>query len=162
MAEYALEEKEGFTVFGLGTELKSPYTDFAGLNREKSEFWQAIGEDGRLDALKAIAANDYVFAVNEAVNNKLMYYAGVLTEASVPAAEGARVILFPKGPYLVVRGEAETAEELNDRLTGAAFGEALPEAQSFAYVGGPNAAVVMGQRDGLVFGEMWIPVVKKL
>jgi hypothetical protein len=29
------------------------------------------------------------------------------------------------------------------------------------YVGGPNTAVEMGQRNGLVFGEFWIPVVKK-
>jgi hypothetical protein len=46
-------------------------------------------------------------------------------------------------------------------LTGIAFGQVLPEADNFAYVGGPNATVEMGQRDGLVYGEMWIPVVKK-
>ncbi|CAM3513904.1 hypothetical protein PALA111701_13050 [Paenibacillus lactis] len=46
-------------------------------------------------------------------------------------------------------------------LTGIAFGQVLPEAQDFAYVGGPNATVEMGQRNGLVFGEVWIPVVRK-
>ncbi|MDP4145505.1 MAG: GyrI-like domain-containing protein [Bacillota bacterium] len=159
MADYTLEEKESFTVIGFGIELKSCYTDFAGLNKEKLDFWQAISQDGRLGTLKAIAANGYVFAVNEALNNKMMYYAGIMAKASAP--EGARTIQFPKGEYLVVKGEGNTAEELNNRLTGIAFGQVLPEAKNFAYVGGPNAMALMGHRNDLVFGEMWIPVVKK-
>ncbi|WP_310828691.1 GyrI-like domain-containing protein [Paenibacillus pedocola] len=159
MTPYTLEEKEGFTVVGLGTELKSDYTDYAGINKEKTEFWEAVSQDGRLDYLKGIALNDYIFAVNEAVNSKMMHYAGVMTEAAAP--EEARVIQFPKGPYLVVKGEAKTADELNNKLAGVAFGQALPEAKDFAYVGGPNTTALMGERDGFVYGEMWIPVVKK-
>ncbi|MDN3015663.1 GyrI-like domain-containing protein [Paenibacillus sp. BSR1-1] len=159
MTNYTLEEKDSFTVLGFGTELKSKYTDFAGLNKEKSDFWQAVSQDGRLDALKALASNDYIFAVNEAVNNKMMHYAGVMSEASTPEVD--RVIQFPKGEYLVVKGEGTTADELNNKLAGIAFGQVLPEAKNFAYVGAPNATVEMGQRNGLVFGEMWIPVVRK-
>lgn len=159
MADYIVEEKDSFTVVGFGTELKSHYTDFVGLNKEKSDFWQAVSKDGRLDTLKALALNNQVFSGNEAVNNKMMYYAGVITEAAAP--EEARAIQFPKSEYLVVKGEGKTADELNTKLTGLAFGQALAEAKNFAYVGGPNAMVEMGHRDGLVFGEMWIPVVKK-
>ena len=159
MSDYTLEEKASFTVLGFGTELKSYYTDFAGLNKEKSDFWQTISQDGRLDTLKAIATNDYVFTVNEAVNNKMMHYAGVMTESLAP--EEARVIQFPKGEYLVVKGEGNTADELENKLAGLAFGQVLPEAKNFAYVGGPNTTVKMGQQNGLVFGEMWVPVVKK-
>lgn len=161
MANYTLEEKDNFIVFGLGIELKSHYTDFAGLNKEKSDFWQAITQDGRLNELKSIATNDYIFAVNEAVNNKMMHYAGVMTETLPPASEDSRVIQFPKGEYLVVKGDAKTSDELNNQLAGIAFGQVLPEVKDFAYVGGPNTTVEMGQRNGLVFGEMWIPVVKK-
>ena len=159
MENYTLEEKSSFTVLGIGTELKSDYTDFAGINKEKSDFWQAIKQDGRLGTLKALATNDYIFAVNEAVNNKMMHYAGVMTEATLP--EESRVIQFPKGEYLVVKGEAKTADELSNKLTGIAFGQVLPEAMNFAYVGGPNATVEMEQRNDLIFGEMWIPVVRK-
>lgn len=95
MADYTLEEKDSFIVLGIGTELKSHYSDFAGINKEKAEFWSAVEQDGRLDTLKAIATNDYIFAVNEAVNNKMMYYAGVMTEESLP--EASRIIQFPKG-----------------------------------------------------------------
>lgn len=159
MADYTLEEKESFIVLGIGTELKSDYKDSTGINKEKADFWSAIKQDGRLDTLKSIATNDYIFAVNEAVNNKMMHYAGVMTEASV--SEESRVIQFPKGQYLVVKGEAKMADELSNKLAGIAFGQVLPEAKNFAYVGGPNATVEMGQRNGLVFGEMWIPVVRK-
>jgi len=159
MKNYTLEEKESFNVLGIGTELRSDYTDYAGINQEKADFWKAVMQDGRLDTLKAVAANDYIFAVNEAVNNKMMYYAGVMTEAAMP--EATRVIQFPKGEYLVVKGEGKTADELGNKLSGIAFGQVLPEATDFAYVGGPNATVEMGERNGLVYGEMWIPVVRK-
>ena len=159
MAQYTLEEKDSFIVLGIGTELKSDYTDYAGINKEKAEFWSTVEEDGRLDTLKSIAANDFIFAVNEAVNNKMMYYAGVMTDASLP--EATRMIQFPQGEYLVVKGEAPTSNDLSNQLAGVAFGQVLPEAKDYAYVGGPNATVEMGQRDGVVFGEMWIPVVKK-
>ena len=159
MTNYTLEEKDSFTVLGIGTELKSNYTDYAGITKEKADFWQDVKEDGRLDTLKATATNDYIFAVNEAVNNKMMHYAGVMTEKSLPEAD--RVIQFPKGEYLVVKGEGNTADELSNMLTGIAFGQVLPEVNDFAYVGGPNTTVEMGQRNGLVFGEMWIPVVRK-
>lgn len=159
MTNYTLEEKDSFIVLGFGTELQSDYKDYAGINKEKTDFWEAVKQDGRLDTLKSVAANDYIFAVNEAVNNKMMYYAGVMTDAALP--EATRVIQFPKGEYLVVKGEAQSADELSQMLTGIAFGQALPETQEVAYVGGPNATVEMGQRNGLVFGEMWIPVVRK-
>ncbi|WP_242270355.1 GyrI-like domain-containing protein [Bacillus cereus group sp. BfR-BA-01310] len=159
MKNYTLEEKDSFIVLGIGTELKSHYTDFAGINKEKADFWLVVEQDGRLDTLKALATNDYIFAVSEAVNNKMMYYAGVMTEETIQ--EESRVIQFPRGEYLVVKGEGKTAEELSDKLTGIAFGQVLREVKDFAYVGGPNATVEMGQRNGLVFGEMWIPVVRK-
>ncbi|MBU5348437.1 GyrI-like domain-containing protein [Paenibacillus lautus] len=159
MTNYTLEEKDSFIVTGIGTELQSDYTDYAGINKEKADFWKAVKQDGSLETLKAVATNDYIFAVNEAVNNKMMYYAGVVTEKSLP--EATRVIQFPKGEYLVVEGEGKTAEELSNMLAGVAFGQVLPEAKNFAYVGGPNATVEMGQRNDLVFGEMWIPVVRK-
>lgn len=159
MFNYTLEEKESFTVLGIGTELKSDYRDYAGINKEKTDFWSSVKQDGRLDMLKAVATNEYVFVVNEAVNNKMMHYAGVMTEAQLP--EASRIIQFPKGEYLVVKGEAETSDALSNMLTGIAFGQVLPEAKNFAYVGGPNASVEMGQRNGILFGEMWIPVVRK-
>ena len=130
MKNYTLEEKESFIVLGIGTELKSDYTDFAGINREKSTFWQTLEQNGKLKSLKAVAANDYIFAVNEAVNNKMMYYAGVMTDVTL--SEESRVIQFPQGDYLVVKGEGATVDELNNTLAGIAFGQVLPTVTDFA------------------------------
>ena len=55
----------------------------------------------------------------------MMYYAGVMTEAQIE--EESRVIQFPRGEYLVVKGEDKTAKELSNKLTGIAFGQALPK-----------------------------------
>src|SRR5690606_6029254 len=134
MADYLLEEKDGFNVLGIGTELKSDYMDFAGINKEKADFWQAV-------------------------NNKMMHYVGVMTKESLP--EASRMIQFPKGEYIVVKGKAESEEELSNKLTGIAFGQVLQEANNVAYVGGPNTAVLMGNKDDLKYGEMWIPVIRK-
>ncbi|MDX8344928.1 GyrI-like domain-containing protein [Rossellomorea sp. YZS02] len=160
MSNYQLEEKDSFTVVGVGTELTSHYTDMTGLNREKADFWKEISENGILQKLQSIASNDYIFAVNEAINGKMMHHGGVMAEASA-APEEAKAIQFPKGTYLVVKGEGNTAEELDHTVSGIAFGRVLSEAKDFAYVGGPNTVVEMGQRNGMVYGEMWIPVVKK-
>lgn len=130
-----------------------------GVAKEKADFWSDVKENGTLDKLQTVADNDYIFAVNEAYNNKMMYYAGVLTDKTFPDA--TRIIEFPKSMYVIVSGEADSREELENTLTGMAFGQALMEVQDYHYVGGPNAAVNMGQKEGKYFGEMWIPVVAK-
>lgn len=159
MANYTLEEKNSFTVLGFGIEIKSDYMDQVGINEEKADFWHTVNQDGTLEKLKAIAKNNSIFIVNEAINNKMMHYVGVMTDETLP--EATRLIQFPEGEYIVVKGEANTDEELSNKLTGIAFGEVLMKVTDVSYIGGPNAAVLMGQEDGLVYGEMWIPVVRK-
>ncbi len=53
MKNYTIEEKDSFIVLGIGTEIKSEYTDFVGIKKEKEDFWSAVKEDGRLDTLKS-------------------------------------------------------------------------------------------------------------
>ncbi len=96
-----------------------------GIAQEKADFWEKITTDGTLDKLKALADNEFVSAVNEAYDNKMMYYVGVLTNETLPDA--TRVIQFPKGTYVIVKAEAATSEELKDTLTGLAFRQALVE-----------------------------------
>lgn len=159
MANYDIVDKKAFTVVGIGTELTSDYMDQAGLDKEKEVFFTQSHEDGTVDNLKTIAKNDYLFAVNEAVDNKMMHYVGVESDEEYP--EATRMIQFPEGKYVIVPGEANTAYELANTLTMRTFGEVLMEEQEYAYVGGPNAAVITGEADGKFIGEMWIPVVKQ-
>ena len=158
MANYDFEDKESFTVLGIGTELKSDYTDQAGLNREKEDFFNQSIQNRTIAKLKEIAKNDYLFVVNEAVDDKMMYYVGVETDQELP--EATRMIQFPKGKYMAIPGEAKSQYELVETLTNSAFGDVLHKETEYGYVGGPNAAVIMGETDGTFIGEIWLPVVK--
>ena len=42
MKNYSIEEKDSFIVLGIGTEIKSEYTDFAGINKEKKTFGRLL------------------------------------------------------------------------------------------------------------------------
>lgn len=158
MANYDFEDKQGFTVLGLGVELTSDYTDQEGIRQEKEDFFNQSIQDGTVAKLKEIAKNDYLFVVNEVVDDKMMHYVGVETDQEF--SKDARKIQFPEGKYIVVPGEARSQYELADALTNLAFGEVLSQETSYSYVGGPNAAVIMGEADGIFVGEMWLPVVK--
>lgn len=104
------------------------------------------------------ATTSDIFVVNEAVNNKKMFYIGVLSSAII---EETRMIQFPKSKYLVSNDNATDILTLNDSLTNLAFGQLLPNAKDFAYVGGPNGIVITEETDQNLFGELLIPVVEK-
>ncbi len=159
MSNYELVEKESFTVFGIGVELKSDAYDFAGINQEKTDFYNKVKQNGELEELRKIAETTSLLTVNEAVNNKMMYYVGVFSDQEL-SKENGRQIQFPQGMYVVVKGEGQTAEALNQTLTGAGFGQVLPALEGYAYVGGPNA-IVEEEKAGSFTGELWIPVVKQ-
>ena len=158
MANYDFEDKQAFTVLGMGIELNSDYRDQEGLNREKEDFFNQVIQNGTVAQLKEVAKNDYLFAVNDTVNDKMMHYIGVETDQEVP--EATRKIHFPTGKYIVVPAEASTQYELIEKLTNLTFGDVLYEEKEYRYVDGPNTAVIMGEADGTFVGEMWIPVVQ--
>lgn len=157
MSNYYLEDKDAFRVTGIGTELTAHYTDFTEIQKQKTNFWDKVNQGGTINDLLSISTNKFLFVVNEAYDNKMMHYVGVETEKDLTNA--TRIIEFPAGKYVVVEGYAEESEALNDYLTNTTFGEILGQITDYAYVGGPNAVVQMGLRDGKYFGQMWIPVV---
>lgn len=53
MKNYTIEEKDSFIVLGIGTEIKSEYTDFVGIKKEKEDFWSAVKEDGSAGHFKS-------------------------------------------------------------------------------------------------------------
>lgn len=157
MTKYYLEDKEAFNVAGIGTELTADYTDFMEIQKQKSAFWADVHQNGTVKELLDESKNGFLFVVNEAVDNKMMHYVGVEKDKALDNI--TRLIEFPAGKYLIVEGEAEEAEALNDVLTGATFGEVLSQISDYAYVGGPNAAVQLEKKDGKYIGQMWVPVV---
>lgn len=156
MADYTIETKSAFTVLGIGTVLTGGFPE---MGQQKTAFWQKINVDHALDSLTGV--NDYPFAVNEAVNGQFCYYAGREVVADMPVADGQRLIAFPAGKYLVIKGNAADQMSLYNSLEGPAFGEILPQLTDYAYVGGPNTSYVTGTDADGVHGEMLVPLVEK-
>lgn len=159
MTDYKLQSKASFNVAGTGVELKSHYTDFMGINQEKTDFYKKIQTNGTFDKLKSVAKTPELFLVNEAYDDKMMYYFGVQTDETLP--EVTRNIEFPASEYLIISGTSSDIESLAMQLTGSAFGDVLMNLSDYAYVGGPNTVVVNEQKENQVTGEIWIPVVKQ-
>jgi predicted transcriptional regulator YdeE len=125
---------------------------------EKSAFWNAVQADGRLEKLQAIAADNKLFFVNEAYQNKMMYYVAVRSDKDLASAD--RRIEFPAGEYVLVDGTGADVYSAAEDVIGAAFGGVLGQLSDVAYVGGPNAAVVEARTDGKYAAKMYIPVVR--
>jgi len=158
MTNTKIIKKSAFTVLGLGTTLSGDYQQ---LPAQKKAFWEQVTTDGRLATLKQQAQNTLEFAVNEAIDGAMHFYAGVQTAAEVSVGTDQREIHFPASEYLVVSGQAKSVPELFASLEGLAFGQALPSLTDKAYVGGPNATVITAKQADGVTGELWIPVVSK-
>lgn len=158
---HSLQHKDAFTILGFGRTVQygEGADKFAQITRQKQALWDAVEKDGRLATLTGLAPESKLFAVNEAYQGEMWYYAGVASAADAPA--GARSIAFPDAQYLVVAGSAPDAGQLFAALEGEAFGQALGALAGYAYVGGPNTAVVLGTDEAGVHGEMWIPVQKQ-
>lgn len=114
MTNYEIQSKTAFAVLGLGTTLTG---DYQALPAQKQAFWEKVNADGQLTTLAQRAQNELKFAVNEAINGEMHYYAGVQVAADTPTSGAAmRLIQFPAGNYLVIRGSAATAFELFSQL----------------------------------------------
>ncbi|ETY74373.1 effector binding domain-containing protein [Lactiplantibacillus fabifermentans] len=157
MNNYEITTKAAFTVLGIGTTLAGSYQE---LPAQKQAFWTKTVTTPRYQTLRDNAQNAYEFAVNEAIDGKMYYYAGVQTDMQ-PTTDEERAIQFPASDYLVVQGQADTALNLFAQLEGAAFGQVLPSLTDQAYVGGPNATVITAKAHDQVTGEMWIPLAHK-
>ncbi|KAA8440897.1 transcriptional regulator [Weissella paramesenteroides] len=158
MSDFHVEQQEAFTVLGIQKELTSNYTDFAGLAAEKQAFWQIINENGQLERLKMLAISDELFFVNEAVDNKMMYYVGVRADKMDSKAD--RLIQFPVGEYVVVLSQWDDTYSLSESVINETFGSVLGQVSGYAYVGGPNGVSITGSGDNLN-AKMFVPVVQQ-
>lgn len=84
--------------------------------------------------MKSVAKTPELFLVNEAYDDKMMYYFGVQTDETLP--EVTRNIEFPTSEYLIISGTSSDIESLAMQLTGSAFGDVLMNLSDYAYVGG--------------------------
>jgi hypothetical protein len=156
MANYSIKtisENYKMTAFGVSF---ADYNDWAG-NAAKSAAKKAeLTENGKLAELLALA-DGQEYQINYVLDGKPWRGFGVMGEFEV---EGAVVLDFLAGDYLVVPGTGADKDRLADEITGKVFGRMLHEITNYKYVGPGNSTFVKAADNGEFYGEMWLRAEK--
>lgn len=156
MTNYSIQsipENYKMTAFGVSLD---DYNDWAG-NAQKTTAKKAeITDNGKLAELLALA-DGQEYQINYNVDRKAWRGFGVMGEFSV---EGAVVLDFLAGDYLVVSGTGADKDRLADEITGKVFGGLLQQITDYNYVGPGNSTFVKATDNGEFYGEMWMRVKK--
>lgn len=156
MSTYSIQtiaENYKMTAFGVSLE---DYNDWAGNAAKTAAKKAEITENGKLAELLALA-DGQEYQINYVIDGKAWRGFGVMGEYDV---EGAVVLDFLAGDYLVVPGAGADKDRLSDEITGKVFGGLLQEITDYKYVGPGNATFVKAAEDGTCYGEMWLRAKK--
>lgn len=156
MSNYSIQTiSENYKMTGFGVTLED-YNDWAG-NAAKTEAKKTeITENGKLAELLALA-DGQEYQINYNVKGKAWRGFGVMGEFDV---DGAVVLDFLAGDYLVVPGTGADKDRLADEITGKVFGGVLQQITDYKYVGPGNSTFVKAADNGDFYGEMWLRVKK--
>lgn len=156
MPDYSIKtisENYKMTAFGVSFE---DFNDWAGNAAKTAAKKAEITENGQLAALLALA-DGQEYQINYILDSKAWRGFGVMGEFDV---EGAVVLDFLAGDYLVVPGTGADKDRLADEITGNVFGGMLKEITDYSYVGPGNSTFVKAAEDGGFYGEMWLRAKK--
>lgn len=156
MANYSIKtipENYKMTAFGVTLE---DFNDWAGNAAKTAAKKAEITENGKLAELLALA-DGQEYQINYNVGGNTWRGFGVMGEFDL---EGAVVLDFLAGDYLVVPGTGADKDRLADEITGKVFGGLLQQITDYKYVGPGNATFVKPAENGEYYGEMWLRVKK--
>jgi len=156
MTKYSIKtisENYKMTAFGVSLE---DYNDWAGNAAKTAAKKAEITENGKLDELLAIA-DGQEYQINYVIDHKAWRGFGVMGEFDV---EGAVVLDFLAGDYIVVPGTGTDKDRLADEITGKVFSGMLQEITDYKYVGPGNSTFVKSTESGEFYGEMCLRVKK--
>lgn len=156
MSNYSIKkilENYKMTAFGVSFE---DYNDWAGNAAKTAAKKAEITENGKLAELLALA-DGQEYQINYNVEGKPWRGFGVMGEFDV---EGAVVLDFLAGDYLVVSGTGADKDRLADEITGKVFGGMLQEITDYKYVGPGNSTFIKPAENGEFYGEMWLRAKK--
>lgn len=156
MSNYSIQtisENYKMTAFGVTLE---DFNDWAGNAAKTAAKKAEITENGRLAELLALA-DGQEYQINYNLSGKSWRGFGVMGEFD---AEGAVVLDFLAGDYLVVPGTGADKDRLTDEITGKVFGGMLQQITDYKYVGPGNSTFVKAAENGKFYGEMWLRVKK--
>lgn len=156
MSNYSIRnipENYKMTAFGVSFE---DYNDWAGNAAKTAAKRTEITENGKLAELLALA-DGQEYQINYNIDSKPWRGFGVMGEFDV---EGAVVLDFLAGDYLVVPGTGADKDRLADEITGKVFGGMLQEITDYKYVGPGNSTFIKPAENGEFYGEMWLRAKK--
>lgn len=156
MTTYAIKtisDNYKMTAFGVSFE---DFNDWAGNAARTAAKKAEITENGNLAELLALAEGQE-YQINYVIDGKAWRGFGVMGEFDV---EGAVVLNFLAGDYIVVPGTGADKDRLADEITGKVFGGALQAITDYKYVGPGNSVFVKAADNGEYYGEMWLRAVK--
>ena len=156
MSNYSIKtisENYKMTAFGVSFE---DFKDWAGNAAKTAAKKAEITENGKLAELLALA-DGQEYQINYVIDGKAWRGFGVMGEFDV---EGAVVLDFLAGDYLVVPGTGADKDRLDDEITGKFFGGMMQEITDYKYVGPGNSTFVKTAENGEFFGEMWLRAEK--
>lgn len=156
MSNYSIKtisENYKMTAFGVSLE---DYNDWAGNAAKTAAKKAEITENGKLAELLAFA-DGQEYQINYVIGGKAWRGFGVMGEFDV---EGAVVLDFLAGDYLVVPGTGADKDRLADEITGKVFGGMIQEITDYKYVGPGNSTFVKEAEYDEFYGEMWLRVKK--
>ncbi|OCT17272.1 hypothetical protein A8709_27480 [Paenibacillus pectinilyticus] len=148
-----ISENYKMTAFGVSFD---DYNDWAGNAAKTAAKKAEITENGQLAELLALA-DGQEYQINYNLDGKPWRGFGVMGEFNV---EGAVVLDFLAGDYLVVPGTGADKDRLADEITGKVFGGLIQEITEYKYVGPGNSTFVKANETGEFYGEMWLRVIK--
>lgn len=156
MSNYSIKtisDNYKMTAFGVSFE---DFNDWAGNAAKTAARKAEITENGKLAELLALA-DGQEYQINYVIDGKAWRGFGVMGEFNV---EGAVVLDFLAGDYLVVPGTGADKDRLADEITGNVFGGMLHAITDYKYVGPGNATFVKATENGEYYGEMWLRAKK--
>ncbi|MDR6552169.1 hypothetical protein [Paenibacillus qinlingensis] len=150
MTNYAIKTiSENYKMTGFGVTFDD-FNDWAGNAAKTAAKKAEITENGKLAELLALT-DGQEYQINYVVDGKAWRGFGVMGEFEV---EGAVVLDFLAGEYIVVPGTGADKDRLADEITGKVFGGLLQEIKEYKYVGPGNATFVKANETGEFYGEM--------
>jgi len=156
MSNYSIQTiAENYKMTGFGVILED-YNDWAGNAAKTAAKKAEITENGKLAELLALA-DGQEYQINYVLDGKAWRGFGVMGAYDV---EGAVVLDFLAGDYIVVPGTGADKDRLPDEITGNVFGGLLQQITDYKYVGPGNSTFVKAAEDGTFYGEMWLRAKK--
>ncbi|QJC50446.1 hypothetical protein HGI30_01785 [Paenibacillus albicereus] len=152
MKEYSIQTiSENYKMTAYGVAL-GDYKDWAGNAAKTAAKKAEITENGKLAELLALS-DGQEHQINYVLDGQAWRGFGVMGEFDV---EGAVVLDFLAGDYIVVPGTGADKERLADEITGKVFGGLLNQIPEYSYVGPGNSTFVRADGAGGFYGEMWL------